>query len=1104
MSRIWLGKTSELLPLSNLATVQKESFDQLLSEGVTEVLKEINPIQDYTGRGWELRFFKPRFGKTKIGKEDAIKRGLTYSFPWHLTAELKEIKSGKTVKQEIYMGELPQMTESGTFIVSGIERAVVNQLLRSEGIYFSQEVDSSTGALLSSARILPKNGAWLEFGTTRGKYITVKISNYRKMPATTILRAFGLTRDDDIRAAFADVDTDPDRSFVEETLKKDPTKSYEDAVVEVFSKVRPGEPPLFDTAKLTFERIFFDPRRYDLGKAGRFKLNENLGLNLSLEKRRNRLLSKDDLIAVIRKVIELNHGIGEISDIDHLGNRRVRTVGELVQAQLRIGFIQMERVVKERMSLQARDQLPKPTQLISTRPIEARLHSFFASSQLSQYHEQVNPLAGLEHLRRLSVKGPGGLTAERASFSVRDAHYTHYGRICPIKTPEGTSIGLTTHMGLYARVNELGFLESPYRKIKKGAKGSKVTDEITYITASEEDKHVVADASVRLGKDGKILDERIPLRHKGEFFFGAAEQADLMDVTPRQIVSASAALIPFLAHDDVNRALMASNMIGQAVPLVSPDAPIVGTGIEKDLAVNSGLTIIAEEDGKVAYVDGQRLEVVYKRSKKKKRFELLKFVKSNDETCYNQRVRVEVGRNFRKGDVLVDGPSTDNGELAIGRNLVIAYMYWGGFGYEDAIVISDRLRRKDLLSSVHISEHTIQVLETKLGPEEVTYDIPNVSEGALRNLDEQGIAVIGSKVKGGDILVGKIAPKGETELSAEERLLRAIFGEKAREVRDVSLRVPHGEWGTVVGVKILNKKEADLPEGILQEISVRVAQVRKITMGDKLAGLHGNKGVISKIVPAEDLPYLEDGTPVDIILEPHSVINRMNLGQILETHLGWAGVKQGKKYAVPVFEQFEEETLEKELEAAGLPASGKVKLFDGRTGIPFDQKVTVGSAYILKLEHLAEDKLHSRSTGPYALITQQPLGGKAQFGGQRFGEMEVWAIEAYGAAYTLQEMLTIKSDDLVGRSAAYRAIIQGEEIPGPTLPESFKLLVRELNGVGLNIEPLRMKEKEEEAPKVGLAKSPQEAEKEIEELAKSWAEAEGLQKTRTGEKEGKK
>lgn len=1067
MSRVWLGKTTELLPLPDLSAAQKESFARLLSGGIAEVLEEINPIQDYTGRGWELSFFKPRYEKPKTSREEAVRRGLTFSFPWYLTAQLKDIKSGKTINQEIYMGELPQMTEAGTFIVSGVERAVVNQLLRSEGIYFSVEADPTTGAPLSSSRILPKNGAWLEFSTAHRNYLTVKISNYRKMAATTMLRAFGLTRDEEIKAAFADVDTDPNRPFIAKTLEKDSTKSYEEAILEIFSKVRPGEPALFDTAKLTFERIFLDRRRYDLGRAGRFKLNENLGLDFGTDERRHRLLTKEDLIATVRKVIELDQGIGESTDIDHLGNRRVRTVGELVQGQLRIGFIQMERVVKERMSLQARDRLPKPAALISVRPVEARLHSFFASSQLSQYHDQVNPLAGLEHLRRLSVKGPGGLTAERAGFSVRDAHYTYYGRVCPIKTPEGTSIGLTNHLSLYTKINELGFLEAPYRKIKKTESASFVSDEIVYLTASQEDQFTVADASVRLDKSGKILDERIPLRHKGEFFFGAANLADLMDVTPRQIVSASAALIPFLGNDDVTRALMASNMVAQAVPLVSPEAPIVGTGIEKDLAVNSGMTVLAEEEGKVSSLDASKLEVVYQGGKKRV-YHLLKFFKSNDETSYNQKVRVEMGQKFRRGDVLIDGPATEKGELALGRNLLIAYMYWDGLGYEDAIIISDRLRREDVLSSIHISESVIQVLETKLGAEEVTRDIPNVSEEALRNLDLDGIAVVGSDVKGGDILVGKIAPKGETELTAEERLLRAIFGEKAREVRDVSLRVPHGEWGTVVGVKILKKGETDLPQGVLQEISVHVSQIRKITVGDKLAGRHGNKGVISKIVPAEDLPYLEDGTPVDIILSPHSVVSRMNLGQLLEAHLGWVGMKLGKTYAVPVFEKFEESFLEEELKKADLPVTGKTKLYDGRTGKPFDQEIAVGNAYILKLEHLAEDKMHARSTGPYALITQQPLGGKAQMGGQRFGEMEVWSTEAYGAAATLQEMLTIKSDDLVGRSAAYRAIIQGEEIPAPTLPESFKLLVRELNGVGLNVEPLKKerKEVEVEAPVV--------------------------------------
>jgi len=1063
MTRKFLRKSKEFLSLPDLTLAQKESFARFLSTGIDEVLDEINPIRDYTGRGWELTFGKVRLRKPQITLAEAVEKGLTYARPWYLTATLTDVRSGKKVSQEIYMGEIPQMTDGGTFVISGVERVVISQLLRSEGVYFSVEPDPKSGVPLASARILPKNGAWLEFSTARKNYLTAKISNYRKMAATTLLRAFGMASDEEIRKVFASLDTDPSRPFIEETIKKDPTKTYEAAILEVFSKIRPGEPPLFDTAKLTFERIFADPRRYSLGKAGRFKLNQVLGFTPSPADGEQRLLTLRDLIGVVKKLIELNHGIGEPTDIDHLGNRRIRSVGELVQNQLRIGFLQMERVIKERMSLQARNQLPKPAVLISTRPLEARLYSFFASSQLSQYHEQTNPLAGLEHLRRLSVKGPGGLTAERAGFSVRDAHFTHYGRICPIKTPEGASIGLTTHLALYARVGKLGFLETPYRKIDKSGKVPRVTNKVVYVSAYDEDRYVIADASVRLGKKGEILDERIPLRHKGEFFFGPATSADFIDVTPRQILSPSAALVPFLAHDDAGRALMASNMTNQAVPLLEPEAPLVGTGIEKDLARNSGVLITADADGKVTYVDADRIEVVSGR--KKKVYRLKKFVKSNNGTCYNQKVRVEVGQQVKKGDLLADGPSTADGELSLGRNLTIAYMYWGGYGYEDAIIISERVLRNDLLSSIHISEHVVQVLETKLGPEEVTRDIPNVSETSLRNLDQNGIITVGSAVRGGDILVGKIAPKGETELSAEERLLRAIFGEKAREVRDVSLRMPHGEWGTVVAVKIHRRGEVDLPVGVLQEISVRVAQIRKIAVGDKLSGRHGNKGVISKIVPVEDMPHLSDGTPVDIILEPHTVVNRMNLGQILEAHLGWAAQKMGQKYAVPVFEKIGEQLLSEELKKAGLPVTGKVRLYDGRTGEPFDQEVVVGNAYILKLKHLVGDKIHARSTGPYALVTQQPLGGKAQFGGQRFGEMEVWALEAYGAAHTLQEMLTIKSDDLVGRSQAYRAIIQGEEIPAPSIPESFKLLVRELNGVGLAVETLRGGQDKEEEDK---------------------------------------
>lgn len=1050
--RVSLSKTWENPTLPPLSAIQTDSFQRFLSEGIFEVLEEINPIRDYTGRGWELWFSNPRFEEPKVSQEEARKKGLTFSVPWYLTATLKDIKSGKEHTQEIYMGELPVMTEGGIFIINGVERAVVNQLLRSEGVYFEGTSDPISRQPLTSARVLPKNGAWLELSTARKNFITVKISNYRKLAATTLLRIFGLVSDNEIRQAFADIDTDPNRPFIEETLKKDPSKNRDEAYLEVFEKIRPGEPPVLENAKITIEHLFFDPRRYDLGKAGRFKLNRELGLEFALE-RRYRLLQKEDLVAAVRKIIELNHGIGSYSDVDHLGNRRVRTVGELVASQLRIGFLQLEKVVKERISLYPRDSLPKPALVISTRPIEARLHSFFASSQLSQYHEQTNPLAGLEHLRRLSVKGPGGLTAERAGFSVRDAHFTHYGRICPIKTPEGNSIGLTTHLTLYAKVNELGFLEAPYRRLKKQNGKVYVTSETVYLAAYDEDLYTITDASVRIGGDGQILDKRVPLRRKGEFYLGDVQSADYIDLTPVQIVSASAGLIPFLANDDVTRALMASNMENQAVPLTTCEVPIVGTGIEKEIAKNSGVLVLSEGEGRVEDADAQKISIREKDGKLKT-YPLSKFVKSNDETCYNQKPLVEIGQKVKEGDILADGPCTKEGELALGKNLTVAYMHWEGYGYEDALIISERLRRQDVLSSIHISEHTVRVLETKLGPEEVTRDIPNVSEESLKNLDEEGIVVIGAQVKSGDILVGKIAPKGETELSAEERLLRAIFGEKAREVRDVSLRMPHGEYGTVIGVKILNREETELPSGVLEEISVRVAQLRKIMVGDKLAGRHGNKGVISILVPEEDMPYLSDGTPVDIIMSPGSIIKRMNLGQILETHLGWAGKSSGKNFAIPVFEKFSSGFLGEELKKAGLPISGKVRLCDGKTGIPFDQEIVVGEAYIMKLEHLAEDKMHARSTGPYALITQQPLGGKAQFGGQRFGEMEVWSLEAYGAAYALQEMLTIKSDDVAGRAQAYRAIIQGEPVPAPTVPESFKLLVRELNGVGLNVETL--------------------------------------------------
>ncbi len=1047
----------EIIPLENLLTIQTNSYARFLREGVDGVLEEINPIEDTTGRGWQLSFSNPEFSQPKTTIAEAVRRGITYAAPWHLRATIRDTKKGKTRTSKIFMGNLPMMTEVGSFIINGVERAVVNQLTRSEGVFFVAEKDPATGKTLAGAKVLPQNGAWLEFETSRGGILTVRIDRKRKVAATALLRLFGLEKDEELLKTFADVDTNSELRYIEATLEKDPAKSRDAAILEIYKRIRPGEPLVLDTARPVIETMFFDHRRYSLGKIGRFKLNQKLGLDIPND-REHWTLSREDLIPIIKKIIELNNGIGEPDDIDHLGNRRIRSVGELLQRQVRIGFLQLERNVKGRMSLQPKDELPSPAVLISSRPVAARAHTFFASSQLSQFMSQHNPLDSLDHLRKLSVKGPGGLTRERASFSVRDAHYTHYGRICPVRTPEGPNIGLDTHLALYARVNEYGFLETPYRKIVKEKDRMRVTDEVRYIAAYDEDDLFITAASINLDEKGYILEERIPLRHQGEFFVGQRDQAQFMDLTPKQIVGAAASLIPFLSHDDVNRALVGAAQESQAVPLIKPEAPLVGTGLEHILAKNSGVLVQAAEGGTVSYVDAGKIEIKNKRGKKKT-YELIKFSKSNQETCYNQKPVVRKDQKVKKGDLLADGPSCQDGELALGTNLRIAYMSWGGLTYEDAMVISDRLVKEDVLSSIMISEHSVQVLETKLGPEEITRDIPNVSETALRNLDEEGIVVVGAEVKAGDILVGKIAPKGEAELTAEERLLRAIFGEKAREVRDNSLRVPHGESGTVIGIKILTREEnEELPAGVLREIHVLVAQNRKIMVGDKLAGRHGNKGVISKIVSVEDMPHLPDGTPIDIIISPTSVVSRMNVGQLLEAHLGAAAEKLGKKYAVPPFEKFEEEFLTEELKKVGLPVSGKVKLIDGRSGEYFDQDVVVGSAYILKLIHLVEDKVHARSTGPYSLITQQPLGGKAQFGGQRLGEMEVWALEAYGAAHTLQEMLTIKSDDLFGRSKTYKAILQGEEIPASTIPESFKLLVRELNGLCLEIEPIKEKE----------------------------------------------
>lgn len=1052
----------EILPLKDLTGVQTKSFSWLLDEGIAEVLNEVGTIEDYSGRGWVLTFHDPSFEKPNITKENAFFTGRTYDMPWYLKATLRDPTGKKEKTQNIYMGDIPVMTERGTFIINGVERVVVNQLTRSEGVLFTSEISPVTGAVLGGAKVLPKNGVWLEIETSRTGVISVKIDRRRKLAITSLLRIFGLATNEQIKEAFKDVDNDPEMSYIDATLARDPASDYDQACLEVYKKMRPGEPLVLENAKSLVHSMFFNPRRYSLGKVGRFKFNQKLGLDTPNDNK-HWLMFREDLVRIVARIIQINNGVARADDVDHLGNRRVKSVGELLQNQIRIGFLQLERNVKERMSLHPRDVLPEPAALISTRIVASKIHSFFATGQLSQQHDQQNPLTSLDHTRRLSLMGPGGLTRERASMAVRDVHYTHYGKICPVRSPEGPNIGLITYMTQYARVNEYGFLETPYRKVINEDGKMRVTNEVVYLAAYDEDNVNIADASARLDENGYILDQRISMRKGDKFLIRGSDNAQYMDLVPRQIVGISAGLIPFLSHDDVNRSLVATQQMSQAVPLIKAEAPIVGTGTEEAIALNTGYVLAAEADGEVAFADASKVIVHYGKEKRTKaEYKLAKFIKSNQDTCINQVVKVSAGQKVKKGDVLAEGPAIVNKEIAIGTNVKVAYMIWRGYEYEDGIVISDRLVKEDILTSIHISDYSVSVLETKLGPEEITRDIPNVSEDALRNLGEDGIVVIGSKVKSGDILVGKVAPKGETDLSAEERLLRAIFGEKAKEVRDNSLTVPHGERGVVIGVKRVTREDnKELPSGVLEEITVYVAQQRKIEVGDKLAGRHGNKGVISAIVPEIDMPHMENGEPIDIIFASDTVLKRMNTGQILEAPLGYAGRLLNRTYTVPVFESPSEEVYQKELQEAGIPVSGKMRLIDGRTGEYFEHPVLVGETYILKLYHMAEDKMHARSTGPYSLITQQPLGGKAQFGGQRFGEMEVWALEAYGAANVLQEMLTIKSDDFVGRTQAYRAILQNLEIPTPSIPESFKLLVRELNGLGLGLLPMGAKKLEE-------------------------------------------
>lgn len=1054
--RLSFGKIDEILDMPNLIEVQQKSYQWFLDEGLREMFRDISPIQDFTGN-LVLEFIDYVLGEPKYPVEECKKRDVTFAAPLRVRTRLINKETGEVKEQEVFMGDFPLMTEKGTFIINGAERVIVSQLVRSPGVYFGKTQDT-TGKYLYSASIIPNRGAWLEFEFDGNDILYVRIDRTRKLPVTILLKALGLGNNYQLTELF------DEHESIKLTLERDNTQSEEEALIEIYKRLRPGEPPTVDSARTLFETLFFDPKRYDLAPVGRYKLNKKLGLNLPAKAVKSsvgndgkeipaqeavRVLTKEDVVEVVKYLLNLHEGVGEVDDIDHLGNRRLKSVGELLQNQFRIGLARMERVVRERMTIQDVEVIT-PQALINIRPVVAAIKEFFGSSQLSQFMDQTNPLAELTHKRRLSALGPGGLSRERAGFEVRDVHHSHYGRMCPIETPEGPNIGLIGSLTTFARINEYGFIETPYRRVID----SKVTDEIVYLTADEEDKYIIAQANEPFDpKSREFLHNRVSVRYREDILEVPSNQVQLMDVSPKQLVSIATALIPFLENDDANRALMGSNMQRQAVPLLRTEAPLVGTGMEYKAAVDSGVVVLAKRKGTVIKVTGEEIRI--KTDKGIDTYRLLKYERSNQGTCINQRPIVMEGQMVEAGEVIADGPSTDMGELALGKNILVAFMPWEGYNYEDAILISEELVIDDVFTSIHIEEYEAEARDTKLGAEEITRDIPNVGEGALDDLDEQGIIRIGAEVRPGDILVGKVTPKGETELTAEERLLRAIFGEKAREVRDTSLRVPHGESGRVIDVKVFSRENGDeLSPGVNRLVRVYIAQKRKISEGDKMAGRHGNKGVIAKILPVEDMPFLPDGTPVQIVLNPLGVPSRMNLGQILETHLGWAAKVLGYHVATPVFGGATEKEILELLEKANLPKNGKTILYDGRTGQPFDNPVTVGYVYMLKLAHLVDDKIHARSTGPYSLVTQQPLGGKAQFGGQRFGEMEVWALEAYGAAYTLQELLTVKSDDVIGRVKTYEAIVKGENVPEPGVPESFKVLIKELQSLCLDVKVL--------------------------------------------------
>lgn len=1196
------AKLPEVVEIPDLLKIQTDSFRWFQEHGLRHLLEEISPIEDFTGNRLALSFIDYEFREPHFTEQECRQRDLTYSAPLYVRTQLLVKETGEIKEQDLFFGDIPLMTAKGTFITSGAERVAVSQLLRSPGIYFSVEEDPTTGRRLCHAKLIPTRGAWLEFETSNRDVVSAKIDGKRKIPITTLLRAIGYSGEEQLLELFANEDSSPEHQYIHSTLEREPAvKDEPEALLDIYRKLRPGDPPNIENAKKLLKNLFFDPMRYDLGEVGRYKLNKRLRLDIPESQL---ALTREDIVEIVRHIMMVNNGNDTTDDVDHLGNRRVRTVGELIQNQFRIGLLRLERVVRERMSILA-TELVTPSALVNIRPVMAATREFFGGSQLSQFMDQTNPLAELTHKRRLSAMGPGGLSRERAGFEVRDVHFSHYGRICPIETPEGPNIGLIGSLATYGQINRYGFIESPYRKVisevnntpgelvgrttreavvddkgntvveartaitpKLATKLSKlpprkikvvpfVSDEIVYLSADKEDEYAVAQANARLDQNKQFVDEKVETRYADRYLLAAPDEIKFMDVSPKQIVSVATSLIPFLEHNDANRALMGSNMQRQAVPLLRPEAPVVATGMEVEVARHSGQVIFAQNAGVVASATSSEI-VVATDGGKSDVYPLMKFVRTNQGTCINQHPIVSKGERVEAGQVMADSSSTEYGELALGQNVICAFMSWEGYNYEDAIIISSRLVQQDKFTSIHIEKHEIEARDTKLGPEEITRDIPNVGEESLRELDESGIIRIGAEVGPDDILVGKITPKGETELSAEEKLLRAIFGEKAREVKDTSLRVPHGEWGKVINVRVFSRDEGDdLPAGVNQWVQVWIAQKRKVSVGDKLAGRHGNKGVISLIAPAEDMPFLPDGTPVDIILNPIGVPSRMNLGQVLETHLGWAAQALGFKVLTPVFDGASDGEIEDALARAWIaqragavdlepvndrpsvrleqakawledhgyngdrvfgddypgeasevclrlwledmgiasrnlkehqlseavekvktgrnltpPIMGKVMLRDGRTGQPFDQPVTVGSIYMMKLIHLVEDKVHARSTGPYSLITQQPLGGKAQFGGQRFGEMEVWALEAYGAAHILQEILTIKSDDVTGRAKTYEGIVKNEDILQPGVPESFKVLVKELESLGLAIEVINEEERAtlaaeaKEAPKL--------------------------------------